>query len=185
MEIIIRTAAPGDAAGIAEVHWESWRSAYKGIMPDNYLNGISYEKRFNMWKKIFSAQSNDLYEKLLIFVAADESGKIIGFVSGGVLKHPQDRYKAELGGIYLLRKYQRFGIGSRLIAFFTEALLNLDIPSLRLGVLAENDSRLFYEKLGGQIIREQKVLIGGKDLILLTYGWNDIGKLNGLKKETL
>jgi len=37
----IRTARFQDARQIAEVHVDSWRAAYRGIVPDSLLEGLS------------------------------------------------------------------------------------------------------------------------------------------------
>jgi hypothetical protein len=42
-----------------------------------------------------------------------------------------------------------------------------------LWVLAENPSRKFYERLGGQLVYEKTVTIGGVPLIEVAYGWRD------------
>jgi len=43
--MIIRKAKLDDATGIAKVHVDSWRTTYKGIIPDDFLNNLSYEQR--------------------------------------------------------------------------------------------------------------------------------------------
>lgn len=48
-----REANIGDAPGIAKVHVDSWRSTYKGIIPQSFLDGLSYEQRTKLWEKIF------------------------------------------------------------------------------------------------------------------------------------
>lgn len=37
---MIRYAEASDAAGLADVHISSWRSAYRGIFPDSFLDGL-------------------------------------------------------------------------------------------------------------------------------------------------
>ena len=41
----IRTAQREDAADIARVHIDCWRTTYKGIFPDALLAGLSYKGR--------------------------------------------------------------------------------------------------------------------------------------------
>lgn len=41
----IRASCIEDAPGIARVHVDSWRTTYKGIVPDKFLADISYERR--------------------------------------------------------------------------------------------------------------------------------------------
>ena len=51
IEILIRKAELEDAKGIAKVHVDSWRTTYKGIVPDTFLENLSYENREQIWKK--------------------------------------------------------------------------------------------------------------------------------------
>jgi 16S rRNA U516 pseudouridylate synthase RsuA-like enzyme len=45
-------------------------------------------------------------------------------------------------------------------------------------VLAENQqARRFYEALGGSIVGEQRITIGGAELLELAYGWRDLDAL--------
>ena len=37
--VTFRPAAAGDAAAIAALHVESWRTAYRGLVPDEFLAG--------------------------------------------------------------------------------------------------------------------------------------------------
>lgn len=49
---IIREATLSDACGIAKVHVDTWRTAYKGIINDEFLNELSYDKREEIPKRI-------------------------------------------------------------------------------------------------------------------------------------
>jgi hypothetical protein len=51
----IRPAAIHDARAIAEVHVESYKSAYRGIFPEALLNGLSVEKRESSWRDSLAA----------------------------------------------------------------------------------------------------------------------------------
>ena len=41
--VIIRTARVSDAAAIAHIRVAAWRAAYRGLMPDSYLNRTNLE----------------------------------------------------------------------------------------------------------------------------------------------
>ena len=45
MEYAIVVAASRDASAIAALHAESWRSAYRGLYPDEFLDGPILEER--------------------------------------------------------------------------------------------------------------------------------------------
>ena len=44
---LVRVADFDDAAGIGDVHVVGWRSAYRGILPDDYLDGMSDIRQAN------------------------------------------------------------------------------------------------------------------------------------------
>jgi hypothetical protein len=41
-------------------------------------------------------------------------------------------------------------------------------------VLAENPARRFYEALGGKIVFEKRIEIGGASLVEVAYGWEEM-----------
>ncbi|SRR5579884_345785 len=168
--MIIRPARIEDAAGIARVQIDSWRSTYKGIVPDDYLASMSYEEHTQRWRTGLSNPTRIACD----FVAADETGQIIGFISGGPAREHDAVYRGELYAIYLLQQRQGQGIGRRLTRALVEKLLQAGIETMLVWVLAENPARKFYEALGGQFIRTKQVMIGGATLEEVAYGWTDI-----------
>jgi GNAT superfamily N-acetyltransferase len=68
--------------------------------------------------------------------------------------------------IYILKEYQRKGIGKQLI----QGLIKESMSSFLVWVLADNPSRRFYEKLGGKKIGTESITIGGVDLDEVAYG---------------
>lgn len=171
----IRTATVADAPSIAKVHVESWRSTYRGIVPNEFLDSLSYVQRERLWRDILSEPVPDTF----VFVAEDESGTIVGFVSGGRERSGDTTYTGELYAIYLLEAYQRQGIGRQLTIALVRRLIEAGVSSLLLWVLAENPSRRFYEALGGQPVYEKTVTIGGAPLIEVGYGWREAGVITG------
>lgn len=69
----IRKARLKDAEGIARVHVDSWRTTYKGIIPDDYLNSLSYEQRTELWKNNIGKKGN------YVLVAENTEEQVIGF----------------------------------------------------------------------------------------------------------
>jgi len=43
--MILRAAVPDDALSIARVHVRSWQAAYRGLLPDEYLDALKAEDR--------------------------------------------------------------------------------------------------------------------------------------------
>ncbi len=165
----IRSAQVSDAAEIARVHVECWRSTYVGLVPQAHLESLSREQREKDWCT-WLAPGNTSF----IFVSEDDQGGLIGFASAGRYRGRNRDFKAELYAIYLLAAHQKQGIGTRLVREIVQKLVQEDLPSMLTWVLAGNPSREFYEKLGGKQIAEKEVLIGGVKLPALAYGWRDV-----------
>ncbi len=170
----IRLAQPSDAGGIARVHVDSWRSTYRGMMPDSYLAGLSYEQRENYWRSLLMHSPETPQS---IYVAEDDAGTIVGFACGGIEREHDPVYRGELYAIYLLADHQKQGIGRELTQAVAQRLLDAGIDSMLVWVLAENPSRAFYESLGGQYVREKPIMIGDVTLTEVAYGWRDLQSL--------
>lgn len=166
----IRKATLNDSLGVAKVQVDSWKTTYKNIVPDKYLNQMTYENRQEKWQDIISKQ--------IVFVAENNKGEIVGFSNAGVErtgKYPD--YKGELYAIYLLKEYQGKGIGKLLFKHVVEILKEKNIFSMVVSVLEENKSKLFYEHLGAKKIDRVKIQMLGKELNELVYGWRDLRKI--------
>jgi GNAT superfamily N-acetyltransferase len=165
--MIVREATLNDAAAIAQVHVDTWRTTYRGTVPDDYLDQLSYEQRRQIWAGILSATSSDHFT----YVAEDEIGQIVGFANGGLERTGNRLYQGELAAIYVLATHQGRGIGRRLVSVIVERLNQIDINSMLAWVLIGNSACQFYLALGGQQIAEKQVEIGGTFLDAVAYGW--------------
>ncbi|CAH0347166.1 GNAT family N-acetyltransferase [Bacillus sp. CECT 9360] len=164
----IRKASVSDAEGIANVHVNSWKTTYKNIISDDYLNSLEIDKRLVFWKKIIEEG------KSIVFVAENDKGEIVGFSSGGEEQTNDPKYMAEVYAIYILEGYQKKGLGKKLIKPVIEELINSRFPNLVIWALEENTGRKFYESLGGKIVDKKSILISGSALTEVAYGWGDI-----------
>ncbi|HEX3723345.1 MAG TPA: GNAT family N-acetyltransferase [Nitrolancea sp.] len=167
--MIVREAREGDATGIAEVHVASWRTTYRGIVPDAYLDGLSVERRGAMWSREIVSRPRTGG----IFVAED-GDQILGFSSCGPNRDEDPDYDGELFAVYLLQPYQGRGLGSQLMRLAARRLAERGFHSMMLWVLATNPARGFYAALGGQELRTKIVDIGGSPLEEVAYGWPDL-----------
>ncbi|KMY33025.1 GNAT family acetyltransferase [Lysinibacillus xylanilyticus] len=167
----IRKANSQDAQGIGKVHVDSWRTTYKGILPDDFLNNLSYEQRTELWKKNISDATN------YVLVAENEQNEIIGFATGGTRKTNSVPNATDLTSIYLLEEYQGMGIGKQLLTEIFAYFKLKGYEKVFVEVLAENKTRNFYEYYGAQYVNNIEIKIGGKVLEELIYVWNDIDKV--------
>jgi GNAT superfamily N-acetyltransferase len=174
----VREARHEDAAAIARVHVDSWRSSYKDIVPEGFLTGMSYEDFEDRWRGWLRGVGNPHWAYR---VAELPSDRIVGFASGGPRQGPAyTDYTGELYALYLLREHQRAGIGQRLFGSVARGLAEGGYTSLLAWVLARNPSRRFYEAVGGELLGSQEVEIGGARLEEVAYGWLDIEVVTSL-----
>ncbi len=167
--MIIRQAKPQDAEGIARVRIETWRTAYKGIVPQDHLDQLSLTAITEQFQNLFKEEAP------LIWVA-EEGTEIVGFVFGG----PERRDGAEAGevyAIYIMDSYQGQGIGTQLLQAVCQELYLQGKTTLILWVLEQNPYRVFYERLGGETAGTDTFNIDGVDLSLVSYRWADITQL--------
>jgi GNAT superfamily N-acetyltransferase len=170
MKFTVRQARIEDAASIARVHVESWKTTYAGIVPDAYLSSLTEEPRAEMWREWLNAGNT------LIFVAEDETG-VFGFANGGKARDTIEGYDAELYAIYLLQQKQKQGVGRSLVQKLAQALRSKGFRSLIVWVLAKNPAVDFYRSLGGSPVAEKEIEIGGVQLTEIALGWTGLDDL--------
>ncbi len=152
----IRPATPADAAAIAQVRVDAWRTTYKGMIPAAYLAAMKVDDSAALWSKILTASPN----ATSVFVAVD-SGSIVGFASGNMLPEPKHGLDAELSAVYLVDGAQRAGVGRRLVAAVAAAQRAHGAHGLIVWVIAGNKAaRAFYEKTGRRAADRAAVHVG-------------------------
>jgi GNAT superfamily N-acetyltransferase len=171
--ITLRRAGAGDAPAIARVRVDSWRTTYRGMIPDAYLDGMEVDASTAMWDRVLTAGPGTTS----VFVA-DHAGEIVGFAGGAMLEPPKYAIDAELVALYLRREFQRVGIGRRLLGAVVDAQRAHGATGLLTWVIAGNKAaRAFYERLGGELLVEQPFQWDGMDLVEAGYGWDDLAAL--------
>ena len=168
----IRIATIADAPAIAKVHVDSWRTTYKGIVSDDVLANLSYSQREEKWHSMLSNPRDN------ITYVAIEDGSVVGFADAGPERSNDDEYDGELYAIYILKQFQSRDIGRNLTLLSAKWLLNRGLSSMLVWVLADNPSCRFYESLGGKVVRERTISIGGQELAELGYGWRNLRRLS-------
>lgn len=76
--MIIRQAVFEDAAAIARVHVDSWRTAYKGVIKEEVLAGLSVEQRTTNWQR----QLDPALDQTAVYVAETEEGASLDLRAG-------------------------------------------------------------------------------------------------------
>ena len=127
---------------MGRAHVRAWQAAYRGVMPDEYLDGLSVEDRSAMWRRQI-AQGTD---GLLVAVA---DGAVVGFAAFGACRDDDD--VGELYAINLDPDAWGRGFGRELLEAATASLADMGFSELVLWVVPENQrARRLYEAAGWQ-----------------------------------
>lgn len=153
------------------MHVATWRTAYRGLLPDGFLDSLTEAQYTERWRRGIGASAGH------VFVAEDETG-VVGFASGGRERAGENGYSGELYAIYVLDSAQRKGYGRMLVRAVVDVLREMKLADMIVWVLRDNSSaRRFYERLGGVYVREQPITIGPAQLQEVSYGWRTLDAL--------
>ncbi|WP_261133620.1 GNAT family N-acetyltransferase [Bacillus sp. Marseille-Q3570] len=164
---MIRRAERKDICQIAEVHVASWKTTYRGIVSDTFLDSLTSEQKVSQWTR-------NLEQADPILLVAVEDGKVVGFVSAGNNRSDHLPFEAEIYAIYILKEYQRKGIGKALVNAAVTEFKSRNWESMLIWALEENDSKHFYEKLGGKEAGRDQLQIEGQFHTEIAYGWAEL-----------
>jgi ribosomal protein S18 acetylase RimI-like enzyme len=147
----IRVAQPSDSADIASLHTESWRTAYRGLLSEKYLQGDIFSNRRRHWDERFRNPKPGQYAIVAEDEAADPAAgpEIIGFACAFGNEDP--KWGTLLDNLHVLPSLKRQGIGTQLTANIA-AWCKQTCPArgMYLYVFEGNSpARKFYERLGG------------------------------------
>ena len=137
MDICIKAVGEALAEDFGHVIYDGWGETYRGLMPDEILDGRSLERWVDMARKY-------------------PDGKRVAYIDGaaaGVIAFlPQTREFAsfrdggEIAALYVLKRFQRHGVGKALLE---RALKELGGGRVTLFVLKGNENAVgFYRAMG-------------------------------------
>lgn len=160
-----RRATPDDAPALAKVHIDSWRAAYRGLVPDSYLDKLDYGRRAERFRESLSTSGEETY-------IAEQDGEAIGFLTLGACRD-EDMDQAttgEIWGIYLAPAHWRKGVGRALCQEAERMLKSRGYTQITLWVFEGNSqARRFYEAMGFAPDGASKVLSPGAPLTAVRY----------------
>jgi len=168
---VVRPAELSDSAAIARVHVVTWRTAYRGLLPDDFLDSLDEAGYSERWRRTLREESGRVY-------VAEDGMDVVGFASGGRERAGEDPYGGELYAIYVMQEAQGRGHGRRLVQAVAAGLRDMHLEDMIVWVLRDNQAaRGFYERLGGVFIRTQPITIGSAVLQEASYGWKRLDSI--------
>ncbi len=168
--LIIRPMLPADAAQVASLHAESWRTAYREILSEAFLADEVDDERLQHWQlRLIDPRVDNQFG--LVGLSGDRP---VGFVYVENVAHPQ--YGVLLDNLHVVSAARSSGIGPQLMsAAAAEALTRGWGPAMHLWVFAANQrARVFYTRMGGREVEcTSKELFGGGEADTVRVVWDE------------
>jgi GNAT superfamily N-acetyltransferase len=172
--LVFRRATGSDSEAIASLHTGSWRDAYRGILPDLYLDGQIADERAKLWRSRFSSLSSDRF----LVVLAESSGEPVGFAC--VLLDEDPQWGPCLDNLHVLPGWRSRGVGRLLFGRAAQWVMSTE-PGwpIHLWVFEANArARRFYDALGGEVVEHhKKEVLEGIAIPSVLYVWRDPQRL--------
>jgi GNAT superfamily N-acetyltransferase len=170
MAFMIRKLLPENCRDYTACHILCWQCAYKGIMPDSYLENLpnELEQRTLQLMKILSE-----FDGMYLYYYAEIDGKMAGRLIIGKSLDDDKPLAGEIAAIYLTQEYWGKGFGREMMNFARAHLKRMGYSEIILWVLEENKRAIrFYEKYGFTFDGTKKEVNIGKPLIEVRYTFN-------------
>lgn len=146
----LRIPGPADAAGLADLHVETWRETYGSQMPASAFDDAARAARLEMWQGTLN-----LPNPAGTLQVAEAAGKLIGFAGAMPSKDREAVRDLHLRMLYVLADFHGTGAGQQLL----DAVIG-DSPAL-LWVAEDNlRARRFYERNGFAADGAQEEMMG-------------------------
>lgn len=140
----IRAPRPDDAPGLGEVHVRAWQVGYRGVMPDEYLDGLSVEDRTRMWVEVLAREPRVGAQRLL----AEADGRVVGFAAAGPEVGAEAPTVGELAVLNVHPDWWGRGVGPALLAAATDHLAEAWRHAILWVATGNARGRRFYEREG-------------------------------------
>ncbi|MEP6589566.1 MAG: GNAT family N-acetyltransferase [Gemmatimonadota bacterium] len=165
----LRIAGPDDADTVAALHCASWRSAYRGMLDDEFLDGPLEEYSARRWRAWFTLIGGPPSHLLL----AEQAGTAVGFVC---VLHCGGEFGDLIANLHVAAECRSSGIGSRLLRAAASRIRAEGANAMHLWVYTANEDAVrFYHREGGTAESEQPHLAAdGKMRPSWRYVWYDL-----------
>jgi ribosomal protein S18 acetylase RimI-like enzyme len=140
--VTVRPATVADAPAMGRLHVRAWQAAYRGHMPDDYLDGLRASERAAGWERVLGVERPGC-----AVLVAERDGEVVGFANVGPAQDPEGA--GELYAINVDPAHWGTGAGRALLEAAQAELARLGFDETVLWVLPANArARRFYEIAG-------------------------------------
>ncbi len=167
MDYQIREAKREDCFIIPKITTICWQETYPGIVSEAFLTKLKLNEKDRI-QKAYAEFNSTPYQELVLEV----NGKVVGFVRYGSSSYPKIPQCGEIFALYILKDYQGYGYGKKLVNAALAKLKNQGFKAVIIGCLAENKSNDFYKHIGGKLIDTQYYTGTGENILENLYLFN-------------
>lgn len=168
-----RQARIQDAQAISRIEVETWQTTYAGMLSDDVLIGMSYTRHADSWEREIKRHPGN------VWVWEDADRNLLGFGHCGPQRDRALVYDGEIYMLYVLPDAQGIGIGRGLLVALFVNLAGRGYRSALVWVVRANPARFFYERVGGQLVLQRRIPVGGHPVEALGYAWSDLAAAIG------
>ena len=170
-----RAADFNDFTAISQIHAQSWKHAYRGILSDHYLDNEVDADRLKYW---ISKRDNAPEGQQIILAVQDNN--VIGF--NCFYLDESEAFGSLIDNLHVLLPYQKTGAGRQLMK--TSAIIMDQLSKSKKMYLwvfeANQNARAFYERVGGTCYEiVDKTHEDGSVAKVCRYVWNDVSAFKG------
>jgi ribosomal protein S18 acetylase RimI-like enzyme len=140
--VTVRPAAVADAPAMGRLVVRAWQAAYRGQMPDDYLDGLRAEDRAAYWDGVLRRE-----DRRGAVLVVERAGEVVGFAAAGPSRDPEGA--GELYAINVDPAHWGTGAGRAVLEAAQAELGRMGFAESVLWVLPGNArARRFYELAG-------------------------------------
>ena len=144
-----------------------WKTAYKGIIDDEFLNSMNIEERIEKREKDYDQNG---------FIVAEKNKEIVGFcryVDNNSFSSHMIDIDCEIQALYVKPTLKNNGIGTKLFQYVTNEFKSKNKTKMIIWCLKDNEpSKKFYKKMGGETKKEIEIKIGNKKYCEVGFVYN-------------
>jgi len=138
----LRRAEPGDELAVAAVHVRSWQVAYRGLLPEDYLNDLRPEDRASRYT--FGERGRGVRTVLAV-----DGVRVVGFATTGSARDDDSPGWGELYALYVHPDAWGRGTGRALMLDAQERLAGEGFNAVLLWVLVGNRRAQGFYRIDG------------------------------------
>ncbi|WP_294404113.1 GNAT family N-acetyltransferase [uncultured Clostridium sp.] len=138
----IREADAGDIEAIANLYVMNWKKTYIGLLPDNFLNGLTIDGGIKKWQEYLTKENNRIF-------VAYENENFLGF---SACKEDEELKNClYLDSLHVSEASRGKGVGTKLINTVGNYAYIKGYEDMSICIVKGNDkAKRIYEKMGAK-----------------------------------